>query len=92
MEKAWKSEGELADLIMTRVKANKDVRLSAQTAHFVALKLYTADKKPTVREIVTVICDSKCERPCYLCTGKANVIVRAYGHSVEGSLDRSPEI
>lgn len=62
--------------------AGKGVRLTADTAYFVGLKLMTASEKPTHREIVAVICDSKCAHPCYPCSGKANIIVSAYGQSV----------
>lgn len=83
MSRAWENEKELADLIMERAKENKHVRLSPNTAQFLALKLYTASEKPTRDDIVKAICDSRCDKPCYPCLGKANVIVRAYGHSIK---------
>ncbi|ESW78158.1 hypothetical protein X772_29770 [Mesorhizobium sp. LSJC280B00] len=64
---------------MVRANAGKRVTLSPDTALFVGLKLLTASAKPTAAEVALMICDSKCERPCYPCQGKANGIVRAYG-------------
>mgnify|MGYP001085447803 CR=1 FL=1 len=76
-------ETDLASLLITRANAGKTVRLRPETALFVGLKLMTVGAKPTVKEIAQVLCDSKCELPCYACTGKANVIVRLYGARVE---------
>lgn len=80
MPRRWADEAELAALMMTRANAGKRVTLSSETAMFVALKLITASAKPTAAEVALMICDSKCERPCYPCQGKANGIVRAYGN------------
>lgn len=80
------NEKDLAARIMAMVSAGKGVRLTQSTARFVAMKLMTAAEKPTHADIVAVICDSKCKRPCYPCSGKANIICRAYGHSVDATL------
>ncbi|WP_353645726.1 hypothetical protein [Mesorhizobium sp. WSM2239] len=78
----WSNEAELAELIKVKAKRRQRVVLTPDTALFVALKMETASKKPTTAEVAMVICDSKCETPCYLCTGKANIICRKYGHSI----------
>ena len=75
----WSTIEELAGLILARGQAGKQVRLAPETAQLVGLKLLTADAKPSHREVVGMICDSKCEHPCVPCTFKANAIVRAYG-------------
>lgn len=85
-----RTEKDLAARILVNARAGKGVRLTAETAYFVGLKLMTASEKPTLADIVAVICDSKCERPCYPCTGKANVICRAYGQSVDAPLRPEP--
>lgn len=79
MPRRWAGEADLAALILARANAGKRVTLSADTALFVGLKLMTASAKPTAAEVALMICDSRCERPCYPCQGKANEIVRAYG-------------
>lgn len=71
--------------MLARATAGRGVRLTADTAYFVGLKLMTASEKPTWKDIVAVLCDSKCEAPCYPCGGKANIICRAYGQSVDHS-------
>ncbi|ESZ63756.1 hypothetical protein X728_09035 [Mesorhizobium sp. L103C120A0] len=83
MPRRWAGEAELAALIIARANAGKRVTLSPDTALFVGLKLMTASAKPTAAEVALMICDSRCERPCYPCQGKANVIVAAYGQSVK---------
>lgn len=80
MARQWTNEVDLAALLIARANANRRVALSPHTAHFVGLKLLTASAKPTAAEVALMICDSKCEAPCYPCQGKANAIVRAYGH------------
>lgn len=80
MAKRWTNEADLAALLIARGNARRRVVLAPDTAYFVGLKLMTASAKPTAAEVALMICDSKCERPCYPCQGKANAIVRAYGH------------
>jgi hypothetical protein len=82
MQKAWRNEAELAELLIARGYARKSVRLTADTALFVGLKLRLAAAKPTHAEIVRMVCDRQCEKGCTTCVGKANVIVAAYGHSI----------
>jgi hypothetical protein len=77
------NEKDLAARILVNARAGKGVRLTPDTAYFVGLKLMTASEKPTLAEIVAVLCDSKCSAACYPCSGKANIICRAYGHSVD---------
>lgn len=85
------NEKDLAARILAKAAAGRGVRLTADTAYFVGLKLMTASEKPTHADIVAVLCDSKCERPCYPCSGKANMICRAYGQSVTpSSCEQSP--
>lgn len=81
--RTWRTEADLAELLIVRSNQGKHVRLTAETAHFIGLKLMTVAAKPTRDEIARILCSSKCERPCYACCGKANEIVRAYGHSVD---------
>lgn len=75
----WSTIEELAGHLIARGHASRTVRLSSETALLVGLKLMTAEVAPTHQEVVKIICDSKCERPCVPCTFKANAIVRAYG-------------
>lgn len=80
MARRWTNEADLAALLIARGNANRRVALSPDTALFVGLKLLTVSAKPTAAEVALMICDCKCEQPCYPCQGKANCIVRAYGH------------
>lgn len=84
------NEKDLAARILVNARAGKGVRLTADTAHFVGLKLMTASEKPSWTAIVAIICDSKCSRPCYPCSGKANVICRAYGQTVDETCRHQP--
>lgn len=79
------NEKDIAARMLASARNGRGVRLTADTTYFVGLKLMTASEKPTHADIVAVLCDSKCERPCYPCSGKANMICRAYGHSVTPS-------
>ena len=81
----WTNLTDLANAILARAERGSHVTLSPDTAHLVAIKLMTADAKPTHRDIVAAICDSKCDHPCYPCAGKANVICRAYGQGIAKS-------
>lgn len=80
--KRWSNEAELAALIKARAWARKSVVLSPDTALFVAIKMETAALKPTREEVARVFCDRRCEKVCYLCSGKANLITQKYGHSL----------
>jgi hypothetical protein len=82
MPRLWKNEADLAELILRQVRSERRVVLTPNTAHFVALKLRDASKKPTIAEVIGMICERKCPTPCNQCQGKANVIVRAYGFSL----------
>lgn len=86
MRRRWTNEADLAASLIARANAHRRAVLSPDTALFVGLKLLTASAKPTAAEVALMICDSKCERPCYPCQGKANAIVRAYGQRC--ALDR----
>lgn len=61
------------------------VVLSKSTAYIVAARLQQEGGKPTRNEIAQMVCGrSSCPLfPCYECTGKANVIVAAYGERLE---------
>jgi hypothetical protein len=89
MSKLWKNEAELAALIMRQAKADQRVILTPHTAHFVALKPRAVAKKPTIRDVIGVICDRKCPTLCNPCQGKADTIVRAYGSGLAGDLSRA---
>lgn len=79
----WNNEAELAALIKARAKAGLEVRLSADTAYFVALKLEVVSKKPTFEELARAFCErTNCEAVCYRCNGKANALANAYGFSL----------
>lgn len=78
----WKTEKDLAAMLLVRASTRRRVVLAPETAHFVGLKLMTASEKPTRNEIALLLCTSKCSTPCYACTGKANVIANAYGSRV----------
>ena len=82
MERKWATEEDLASLILERARAHKIVSLSPDTALFVAIKLATASKKPTEREIIYALCERNCDKPCFACYGKANAITRLYGQRV----------
>lgn len=81
----WKTEAELAALIMQKADQKKRVMLTPETAMFVALKLATVSTKPTRNEVALMICrmKEKCSRPCFECMGRANVVVAAYGQRLE---------
>lgn len=84
--RGWKTEADLAALLLARSAAGRKVVLSPETAHFVGLKLMTASAKPTRDEVAKLICASKCAAPpCYGCRGLANIIVHAYGQSVDSA-------
>jgi hypothetical protein len=70
---------ELACWISERAHTGKRVILSPSTAHVVAAQLSTAHAKPTRNEVALMICRQRCASPCYECTGRANIIVNAYG-------------
>lgn len=53
------NEKDLAARVLVKARAGKGVRLTPDTAYFVGLKLMTASEKPTLPEIVAVLCDSK---------------------------------
>lgn len=75
----WTDEKDLGYLLIGRAQKGKSCLLSPDTAYFVGLKLLTAGEKPTRDEVAMLLCSSRCERPCYACTCRANEIVRAYG-------------
>ncbi len=75
----WKSEQELALMIISKADKGQNVTLSPDTARFVGLKLAKVGLLPSRSEIVRILCRAKCERDCYNCIGTANEIVRAYG-------------
>lgn len=81
MSRRWKSISELAAAIEARARSGRTVTLSAETAFQIASKLYTVDAKPTRDAIALMICRQKvkCSVGCFECTGRANVVVRAYG-------------
>lgn len=82
-KRRWKSQRELAEMIITKALKGQNVTLSAETAHFVGLRLRREGGFPTRTAIALMICGAKCDRPCYICTGKANEIVAAYGCNVD---------
>ncbi len=82
MDRRWSNEEDLAALILVRAHEKRQVVLSPDTALFVGLKLMAAAKKPTTAEVARLLCDFKCEKACYACQGRANAIVRVYGHRV----------
>lgn len=75
----WSTVAELGGMIVAESHVRKRVILNPDTALLIGLKLMTADAKPSHHEIIGLICDSKCERPCIPCTFKSNAICRAYG-------------
>ena len=79
----WTSLAELADLLEARARQGRPVRITADTARLIAIKLRTADAKPTRDDVALALCTVKvkCARPCFDCAGKANIVVRAYGQS-----------
>lgn len=79
MSRPWTNEKDLAALLLARAHAGRRVILLPDTAMFVGVKLMTVAEKPSREEVARVLCNSKCERPCYLCTGIANRLVRLYG-------------
>ena len=81
----WHDLGELAALLKKRAAAGKTVTMKASTAAFVAAHIETAAAKPTRDEVARLICARKCESLCYDCLGRANMVVAAYGHSIEGT-------
>lgn len=83
--RSWKTETDLAALIMQKVNANKRVTLSPETALFVSLQLTQVSTKPTRNEVALMICrwKEKCSAPCYECMSRANVVVAAYGQRLE---------
>jgi hypothetical protein len=79
----WTSEKDLAAMLIVRGHEGRQVKLSADTALFVGLKLITVSEKPTRNEVARLLCSCKCGDLCYACLGKANMIVNRYGHSIE---------
>ena len=79
----WTSLAELADLLEARARQGRPVRITADTARLIAIKLRTADAKPTRDDVALALCVGRvtCVRPCYDCAGKANIVVRVYGQS-----------
>ncbi len=82
-KKAWKSERELAEMIIAKAKSGRQVTLTAETAYFVGLRLRRESQLPTREAIALLLCNVKCEQSCYICTGKANEIVAVYGCSID---------
>jgi hypothetical protein len=78
-DRRWRDLFELACWISERAHTGKRVILSPSTAHVVAAQLSTAHAKPTRNEVALMICRQRCASPCYECTGRANIIVNAYG-------------
>lgn len=70
---------EIANRILERGRAGKEVRLKADTALFVGIHLKTAAEKPTCDDIARMFCAASCENLCYMCRGKANIICARYG-------------
>ena len=79
MTRKWKDEAELAHMLVTRAQAGKETRLLPATAYFIGLKMLAVSSLPTRDEVAMVMCKSKCEKPCYDCRSRANIIVRMYG-------------
>lgn len=79
----WTDEKDLASILIARGNSGRPVRLNPDTAVFVGAKLMTAAEKPTRDEIARILCSSKCGKLCCTCIGKANVVVRAYGHRLD---------
>jgi hypothetical protein len=78
-DRRWRNLFELVCWISERAHLGKRVVFSPSTAHVVAAQLSTANAKSTRNEIALMICRRGCNAPCYECTGRANVIVHAYG-------------
>jgi hypothetical protein len=78
-DRRWQGLFELACWISERAHSGKRVILSPSTAHVVAAQLSTAHAKPSRNEVALMICRQRCNAPCYECTGRANIIVHAYG-------------
>ena len=78
-DRRWSDLFELAVWISERAHTGKRVILSPTTAHVAAAQLAVAHAKPSRNEVALMICRQRCAAPCYDCTGKANVIVHAYG-------------
>lgn len=82
MQRQWQTETDLAAMLLARGHEGRVARLAPETAIFVGAKLMTVGAKPTVEDVVKILCTSKCEHACYACKGKANLITRAYGFSL----------
>lgn len=80
--KKWSNEAELAELMLARARAGRNVVLSPDTALFVGVKLQTVAKKPTADAVARLLCNLKCATICYRCRGMSNAVVREYGLSV----------
>jgi len=89
-ERRWKSQRELAEMIIAKALKGQRVTLSAGTAHFVGLRLRREGDLPTRTAIALLICGARCERPCYICTGKANGIVALYGCNIDEPPEETP--
>ncbi len=87
MSRVWRNEKELAELLIARYNAGRNVLLTPETAHFIGLHLMTASEKPTRDEVAKLLCSHKCQDLCYHCQGTANLIVRAYGERVPPDFD-----
>jgi hypothetical protein len=90
-DRRWRDLFELACWISERAHAGKRVVLSPTTAHVVAAQLSVAHARPTRNEVALMICRRQCEVPCYECTGRANVIVHAYGARLDDPRPKGSE-
>ncbi len=89
-DRRWKTQRELAEMIIARAKRGQQVTLTPDTAYFVGLHLRRECQLPTRSAIALLLCSASCETPCYICTGKANEIVGVYGCNIDEP-SRPPE-
>lgn len=82
-KRRWKTERELAEMIIAKSKGGQQVTLTAETAYFVGLRLRRESQLPTREAIALLLCSANCQQSCYICTGKANQIVAVYGCSID---------
>jgi hypothetical protein len=82
-ERRWKTQRELAEMIIAKAKNGQQVTLTADTAYFVGLRLKRESKLPTRDAIALLLCGASCASSCYACTGKANKIVELYGCNID---------
>lgn len=91
MDRIWKSETELALMLIQRGHfERRGAYLTAETANFVGLRLMRNQEKPTRDEVAKLLCQRQCTNRCYECTGRANVIVSAYGFRNDPNRTRLP--